>query len=129
MWIMVYNESYLNKKNEVDGKKARSIEEKKNFQKENDKRARCYRIFVALLFALDLIFGTMQVVFSNINRNDIFLMFVLGLLLVNLVQKAFLGTLIFRIRELIKADNENPENCQFTLHAIMTILMTFATCL
>jgi hypothetical protein len=127
LWIMVYSESYINKKNEVDGKKARSKEEEKNFQKENDKRARCYRIFLALLFALDLIFGTMQVVF--INRNDILWMFVLGLLLVNLVQKAFLGTLIFRIRELIKADNENPENCQFTLHAIMTILMTFATCL
>jgi len=28
LWIMVYNESYLNKKNEVDGKKARSVEEK-----------------------------------------------------------------------------------------------------
>ena len=129
---MIYSESYLNKKNEVDGNKARSEEEKKNFQKENDKRASCYRIFVALLFVLDLIFGTILVVVSvyySMAFYNIFYMFALGLLLVNLVQKAFLGTLIFRIRELIKADNENPKNFQFTLHAIMTIFMTFATVL
>ena len=103
MWIMVYSESYLNKKNEVDGKKARSEEEKKKFKKENDKRASCYRIFVALLFVLDLIFGTMVVVSFWLYEKDsdwenVSVAFIGGLLLVNLVQKAFLGTLIFKIR-------------------------------
>ena len=101
---MVYSESYLNKKNEVDGKKARSEEEKKKFKKENDKRASCYRIFVALLFVLDLIFGTMLVVSFFLDEHDdydwdtVSVAFICGLLLVNLVQKAFLGTLIFKIR-------------------------------
>ena len=30
LWILVYNEAYLNKKNEVDGKKAKSIKEKED---------------------------------------------------------------------------------------------------
>ena len=59
---MVYSESYLNKKNEVDGKKARSNEEKKDLNKKNDKRALFYRIFVTLIFVLDLVFGTIMVV-------------------------------------------------------------------
>jgi hypothetical protein len=45
LWIFVYKESYLNKKREVDEKKARSNEEKKNFRKKNDELSRGYRKF------------------------------------------------------------------------------------
>ena len=62
LWIFVYNESYLNKKKEVDGKKARSEEEKENSQKESDKRARCYHIFFASLLVINVILGIMYII-------------------------------------------------------------------
>jgi hypothetical protein len=70
LWILVYNEAYINKKNEVDGKKARSIEEKENLTKENDKQARCYRIFYGFLVGLNVLLGITLVVCIYLTKKN-----------------------------------------------------------
>ena len=113
---------------EVSGKKARSKEEKKAFQKKNDALSNGYRRFFNFFCALDLILGTFYIVCNVINgRNDgvkgkqdsainttahFFKYLVsLELLWLNLALKGFLYSLITKIEQLIKEKNEEPEDC------------------
>ena len=60
--MFVYNASYLNKKKEVDGKKARSEVELENSQKENDKRVCRYQFFFAFLLVINVILGILYAI-------------------------------------------------------------------
>jgi len=107
LWILVYNEAYLNKKNEVDGKKAKSIKEKEDSQKENDKRARCYRIFYGFLVGFNVLLGITLVIciyltkkngtydMDGFSKKTVKFWVVIASTAVNLMQKIFLGRLIF----------------------------------
>ena len=110
LWIYMYNESYLDKKNQVDCKQqARTIEEKEKIEERNKQGAKCYRYLYVSSILLNVILGTALIVCIYLTKKNgtyesdgfssktVKFWVVIGSTGVNLLQKIFLGSLILMI--------------------------------
>lgn len=110
LWIYMYNESYLDKKNQVDCKQqAKTVEEKKEIEERNKQGAKCYRYLYVSSILLNVILGIALVVcIYKTKKNGTYesdgfsfktvkFWVVIGSTGVNLLQKIFLGSLILMI--------------------------------